>query len=54
MGLEILEKPISQDKRKEGIEKRVDFIFENPEITSYTRINYPLPEYKRRELNRGR
>ena len=54
MGLENLEKPISQDKRKERSEDRADFIFENPEITSYTRINYPLPEYKGRELKPGR
>ena len=54
MGLEILEKPISQDKKKERSDDRVDFIFESPEIDSYTRINYPLPEYKGRELKPGR
>lgn len=28
----------------------IDFTFENPEIDSYTRINYSIPEYEGREL----
>ena len=28
----------------------IDFTFENPEISSYTRINYSIPEYDGREL----
>jgi len=32
----------------------IDLIFENPEIDSYTRINYPIPEYEGRELRPGR
>jgi hypothetical protein len=32
----------------------VDFIFENPEIDSYARINFSIPEYEGRELRPGR
>jgi len=46
-----------QKKKKEKVEfddPSIDLILENPEIDSYTRINYPIPEYEGRELKPGR
>ena len=48
---------ISHEQSKEKTEPNdpsIDLVFENPEIDSYTRINYSIPEYEGRELKPGR
>ena len=48
---------VSNGKAKEKSQDNdpsVDLTFENPEIDSYTRINFSVPEYEGRELRPGR
>ena len=60
ISLQVLDLPnkLESDPDKLTIKKdkdpAVDFVFENPEIASYTRINYSIPEYEGRELKPGR
>lgn len=42
------------EENKEFADPTIDLSFENPEITSYTRINFSIPEYEGRELRPGR
>lgn len=43
------------EKTETELEKdtAIDFVFDNPEITSYIRINYSFPEYEGKELKPG-
>ena len=60
ISLQVLDLPnkLESDPDKLTIKKdkdpAVDFVFENPEIASYARINYSIPEYGGRELKPGR
>jgi len=41
------------NKEIEFDDPNIDFIFEKPETDSYTRINYPIPQYEGRKLRPG-
>ena len=40
-------------EQKESSDPSIDFVFENPEVDSYTRIGFSIPDYEGRELRPG-